>query len=97
MSMITRYLQSLSDIHPVPLPYPASNARQGDEPDRVDIPLVVGASLAGVFLSSLLVSNLQPRPKLENHPMCGITTGGRVGMVAAFYLSDQVIAGGVLA
>jgi len=42
------------------------------------IPLVVGAA----FLSSYLLSYITPsipsvKPKLENHPMCGITTGGQ--------------------
>ena len=39
---------------------------------------VVTASLAGYFLGNLLYNQIQPKPKLENHPMCGMTTGGMV-------------------
>lgn len=38
--------------------------------------LVVGASIAGLFLANLLNNKPKPRPRLENHHMCGITTGG---------------------
>ena len=42
------------------------------------VPLtVVGAVLGGV--GSLLLQGLQPRQQLQDHPMCGITTGGQVG------------------
>ena len=42
-------------------------------------PLVLGAALLGLGLSSLLLETTGPaRPKLDNHPLCGITTGGQV-------------------
>ena len=57
---------------------PTSNAKQDDLPPDLSTSVVVGASLAGFFLSSLLFRKPETKPKLENHPMCGITTGGKV-------------------
>ena len=39
---------------------------------------VIGASLLGLGLSSLLVSTLLPRRELEDHPQCGVITDGKV-------------------
>ena len=47
--------------------------------------LLVGASLAGLFLSKMLSVSSQPRPRLESHPMCGITSGGRVSYTLVFF------------
>ena len=39
---------------------------------------LVTASLAGYFIGNLIYNEILPKPKLENHPMCGMTTGGKV-------------------
>ena len=51
-------------------------ARQEDRP-VVKTPLVVTAALLGVGVRSIFSSAL-PRKQLTSHPMCGITTGGKV-------------------
>ena len=57
------------------------SGRQDDPPAPVlQTPLVVGAALLGLGVSSLLLAEPQQRQKLEDHPMCGITTGGQVGV-----------------
>ena len=54
------------------------NGRQKERP-RVNIPLVITASLLGVGVSSLLTLTRPINKKLlHNHPMCGTTTGGKV-------------------
>ena len=50
--------------------------RQGRGPTVQAQLALTGALLGlGVFASFLL----QPRQQLEDHPMCGLTTGGKVG------------------
>ena len=50
-------------------------------------PVVVAATLLGLGVSNLLLGTQQTRQKLENHPMCGITTGGQVGVLGDLLLS----------
>ena len=38
---------------------------------------MVGAA-ASFFFGSLLTALWNGKPKLEDHPMCGVTTGGKV-------------------
>jgi hypothetical protein len=59
-------------------------------------PLVVGASLAGLLLGSLIIKRPKPGSKLENHPLCGITTGGQVRKAGGCALSNlSVFIGGM--
>ena len=53
--------------------------RQEDRPRPVvHALLVIGAALLGLGVSSLLQTPAKPRQELQNHPRCGITTGGAV-------------------
>ena len=63
--------------------------RQDDNQLTYMFPLtVVGAVLGGVGVGSLLVQTLQSKQQLQDHPMCGITTGGQVGitLVLLYYV-----------
>ena len=44
-------------------------------------PLTVAAALLGLGLGSLLLETSAPKQKLQDHDMCGITTGGQVGFI----------------
>jgi hypothetical protein len=56
-------------------------ARQDDSPaPALQTPLVVAAALLGLGVSSLLIGSSEPREKMEDHPMCGIPTGGQVSL-----------------
>ena len=53
---------------------------KGRQSPRINIPLVVGAALIGGVTSLInTVPTTHPLPLLKNHPMCGVTTGGKVG------------------
>ena len=59
---------------------------------RQDVPkpafqtlVVVVAALLGLGVSRLLLGSSTPRQILEDHPMCGITTGGQVRLETSIY------------
>jgi len=77
MADIYRHLYSLFNQEKAKLDQ-GFTKRQDDSPGLVlQIPIVVGAALLGLGVSSFLLGLQQPRQKLEDHPMCGITTGGQ--------------------
>ena len=49
-----------------------------DDLSLINATSLVTASLAGYLLGNLVYNEILPKPKLENHPMCGMTTGGMV-------------------
>ena len=54
--------------------------KDGRQSPRLNIPLVVGAALIGGVASLINTAPTpHPLPLLQNHPMCGVTTGGKVG------------------
>ena len=56
------------------------NREDGRQSPRLSIPLVVGAALIGGVTSLISTAPTpHPQPLLQNHPMCGVTTGGKVG------------------
>ena len=55
------------------------NVRQDFGNQRLSIiPPLVFASILGVGVSSLFLAAFQPKPELNDHPMCGFPTGGKV-------------------
>ena len=66
------------------------NREDGRQSPRLNIPLVVGAALIGGVTS--LINTLptpKPLPLLQNHPMCGVTTGGKVREQSIILCSKQ--------
>ena len=64
--------------------------RQDDNQVTYMVPLtVLGAVLGGLGVSNLLQRALQPRQQLQDHPMCGLTTGGQVGVAPLLYTDDK--------
>ena len=66
------------------------NNEDSRQSPRLNIPLVVGAALIGGVTS--LINTLptpKPLPLLQNHPMCGVTTGGKVGEQSIILCSKQ--------
>ena len=43
-----------------------------------DISLIFIIAFLTSILKLMAIFTLSPKPRLENHPMCGVTTGGRV-------------------
>ena len=57
------------------------------------ISVVVVAALLGLGVSRLLLGSSTPRQILEDHPMCGITTGGQVRLETSicFCISTYIL------
>ena len=57
--------------------------RQDDVNRRVAsiIPMTVLGALLGFGVGQLLIQSTQPPQLLQDHPMCGITTGGQVRLL----------------
>ena len=47
--------------------------------DGHPVPLLPPLSMPGLPAVAMSVTRSSERPRLENHPRCGITTGGKVG------------------
>ena len=79
--------QEAARLH-VPPPVPNVQARQADsaQADPLKNSLVVFSAMLGLQLGSFLLGTAQPRHKLENHAMCGIPTGGQVGLYCSLIL-----------
>ena len=57
------------------------NRQDGPPALSFQTPLTVAAALLGLGLGSLLLDTSAPGQQLlQDHPMCGITTGGQVGV-----------------
>ena len=46
--------------------------------DTLRVPLLPPLSMPGLPAVAMSVTRSSERPRLENHPRCGITTGGKV-------------------
>ena len=65
------------------------NREDGRQSPRINIPLLVGAALIGGVTSLInTVPTPHPQPLLQNHPMCGVTTGGKVGQQNIRYIKQ---------
>ena len=55
------------------------SGRQDAPPSpRLQAPLTVVVALLGLGVSTLFLQSATPAQRLQDHPMCGITTGGQV-------------------
>ena len=45
---------------------------------QLQLPLTVLGALLGLGVSTLFLQSATPAQRLQDHPMCGITTGGQV-------------------
>ena len=85
----------------LPPPVPGVQARQADS--AADQTQLQQTSL-GIVLALLTIVTFQlgtllfTKPRLENHAMCGITTGGQVGVSLgiAFFIPFSIISGRML-
>ena len=78
MSNIYKHFYSLFHQEKEKLDRIISQRQDDPRAPAFQTPLAVGAALLGLGVSSLLLGASAPREKLEDHPMCGITTGGQV-------------------
>ena len=87
----------------LPPPVPGVQARQADSAadqtqlQQTSLGIVLALLTIVTFqLGTLLFTNTKPR--LENHAMCGITTGGQVGVILgiAFFIAFSIISGRML-
>ena len=56
--------------------------RQSTSSSEISL-IFVMAFLTGIIML-MAIFTLSPKPKLENHPMCGVTTGGKVSYKLIF-------------
>ena len=59
--------------------------------DGHPVPLLPPLSVPGLPAVAMSVTRSSERPRLENHPRCGITTGGQVGL-SIFLRFNHVVA-----
>ena len=78
MSHIYKHFYSLFNQEKKKLDRIISPRQDAPPASAFQTPLAVGAALLGLGVSSLLLGASAPRENLEDHPMCGITTGGQV-------------------
>ena len=55
-----------------------SGRQDAPSPPSLQVPLTVVGALLGLGVSTLFLQSATPAQRLQDHPMCGITTGGQV-------------------
>ena len=59
--------------------------------DKHPVPLLPPLSVPGLPAVAMSVTRSSERPRLENHPRCGITTGGQVGLSIFLRFNHMVV------
>ena len=61
------------------MPLGTSDINKRQSSSISDLSLIYALTFLTGIIMLMAIYTLNPKPRLENHPMCGLTTGGMVG------------------